>query len=104
MVILKVRLFKGFTRTINANNPAMEGKSGIIRLTLGSRPNTLKSPGLAAIWDKTSWLEADFIARDNISGNAPIVFAIRIIMAIIKTYLQKLFLPANVDSRWFIVT
>src|SRR5659263_692234 len=47
IVIFRVRLFKGFTRIINANNPIMNGKSTIMSPIFGSRPITLKSFGLA---------------------------------------------------------
>jgi hypothetical protein len=37
------------------------------------------------------------------NGTAPIVFDTIRTAANITIYLQKLFLPVNVDSRWFIV-
>jgi hypothetical protein len=58
---------------------------------------------LAANCENTDGFEPDFNEMEIIKGIAPIVFAVIRITANITIYLQKLFLPKNVDSRWFIV-
>jgi hypothetical protein len=102
MVILRVRLFNGLTRRIKAANPAINGKSIITRPAFVLRPIMLKSLGLAAICENTAGFEPDFINMAISNGMAPIVFDTIRTTANIIIYLQKLFLPVNVDSRWFI--
>jgi hypothetical protein len=70
---------------------------------IGLKPIMLKSFGLAVNCENTDGFEPDFNEMEIIKGIAPIVFATIRITANIKIYLQKLFLPVNVDSRWFIV-
>ena len=101
MVIFSVRLFKGLTSRTKAANPAIKGKSIIRSPVFGSRPNTLKSLGFAESREYTSGFETDFISDAIINGMAPMVFDAIRIMATITTYLQMLFFPVNVDSRWF---
>jgi hypothetical protein len=98
-----VLLFKGLTRRIKAISPAINGKSIITNPASGLSPITLKSLGLAAICENTAGFEIDFISMEISKGTAPIVFDTIRTAANITIYLQKLFLPVNVDSRWFIL-
>jgi hypothetical protein len=103
MVIFIVLLFNGLTSRINANSPAINGNIIIMKLTFGSSPRILRSFGLAANWENTAGFVVDFRNKTTSSGTEPILLAaIRTATSII-TYLQKLFLPAKVDSRWFII-
>jgi hypothetical protein len=103
IVSFSVLRFKGLTKRINAANPAIKGNSIIRRPAFGSRPSTLKSSGLADSCENTSGFDADFITNEIINGIAPIVLEAIRIRTNITIYLQKLFLPLNADSRWFIV-
>ena len=81
----------------------MNGKSIRTNPTFGLSPITLRSFGLAASCVNTAGFESDFISVAISKGIAPIVFDTIRTTANITMYLQKLFLPVNVDSRWFIV-
>jgi hypothetical protein len=69
----------------------------------GLTPIIPKLLGLAENCENTVGFDPSFDKRVISTGTAPIVFATIKTTANIKKYLQKLFLPVNVDSRWFIV-
>jgi hypothetical protein len=75
----------------------------IMNPIIGFSPITLKSFGLEAYCENTDGFDPDFKNKEINNGIAPREFAAIRITTIIKIYLQKLFLPLNVDSRWFIV-
>ena len=103
MVILKVLLCIGLTSNAKAARPAINGKSIIMSPVTGSNPIMLKSFGFAASSEITVGSEPDFNIRAISKGNAPMVFDIMRMTASITIYLQKLFLPVNADSRWFMI-
>ena len=103
IVILIVLLFNGLTSKTSTASPAKNGRSINIRNIFGSKPKALKSLELAANCDTASGLDTDFIPTAIIRGKPPIIFDAIRIAAIITIYLQRLFFPKNVDSRWFIV-
>jgi hypothetical protein len=57
--------------------------------------------GLADIIDNIEGFENDLRSRPIRRGKAPIVFDAINTAGTITRYLQKLFLPLKVDSRWF---
>jgi hypothetical protein len=94
-----VLLFRGLTSRIKVINPAKNGNIIMMNTLIGPNPIMLKSFGLAENCEKTDGFEKDFINIERSKGIAPTVFAAIRITANINIYLQKPFLPLNVDSR-----
>jgi len=103
IVLLTVRECNGLTNSRKADNPAINGNNSITNKVFELKPKTLKSFGLFESRENISGFDADFkpIAMSN--GKAPIVLDTIRTTATITKYLQKLFFPENVDSRWFMV-
>jgi hypothetical protein len=102
IVLMNVLECNGFIRNANAASPAMNGNNIKVSSRFSLMPGREKSFGFSASCDITWGSENDFTVLVISIGKVPIRLLARNTSTSMTIYLQRLFLPANDDSRCFI--